>query len=103
MKPVADLRLHLLRRGAKRKAPILVSIGVPRPAGDSNWYCPVRLKGLIDSKERRIIGVDSWQALTLTLRFVKIMLRAEVQDGGELFHLGRKTTVDDLFADHPHG
>jgi hypothetical protein len=102
LKPVADLHLQLLRPGAKRKSLLHVNIGSPQPDGDS-WYCPIRLKGLVDKKEHRIFGVDSWQALTLALRFVEVMLRHEVREGGQLFFLGHKTSVGQLFASRIRG
>jgi hypothetical protein len=66
--------------------------------GDACAQAPVRLKGLVDGKERRIFGVDSWQALTLALRLVEALLKHEVKKGAKLFYLGEKTTVASLFA-----
>ena len=96
MKSVAVLRLHLVRRGRKRKSPLQVIVGAPQPDGD-DWCCPVRIKGL-DSKERRVFGVDSWQAMILALRLVEALLRHEVREGGELFWFGHKSSVGKLFA-----
>jgi len=97
LKLVANLRLHLVRRGSKRKSPLHVIIGAPQPDDDFAWYCPIRFKGL-GGKERRIFGVDSWQALILALRCVEAILRNEVRKGGQLFYLGHKTSVGRLFA-----
>ncbi len=97
MNPVADLRLQLMKRGTKRKSAVHVSIGAPQPDGN-DWCCPIRLKGLADSKEQRIFGVDSWQAMILALRVVEVMLQNEVRMGGKLYYLGVDTTVAKLFA-----
>jgi hypothetical protein len=97
LKLLTELRLQLLRRGAQRKTSLHVLIGAPQPDGDRAWYCPVRLKG-ISGKERRIIGIDSWQALILGIRFVELMLRREIREGGQLFWLGHKVRVGALFA-----
>ena len=102
MKPIADLRLQLLRRGAKRKSAVHVSIGAPQPDGN-DWCCPIRLKGLVDRKERRIFGVDSWQAIVLALRLAEAMLKNEVRKGGTLFYLGEETSVAKLFATRVRG
>jgi hypothetical protein len=87
----------LVRLGAQRKIPLHITIGVPQSDDEFDWCCPVRLKGL-DRKERRIFGVDSWQALTLALRLVEAMLRHEVRNGGQLFWLGHQVSVGRLFA-----
>ena len=102
MKPIAELRLQLMRRGAKRKWAVHVTIGAPEPDGN-DWCCPIRLKGLVDSKERRIFGVDSWQAVILALRFAETMLQNEVRKGGKLFYLGGETSVPKLFATQVRG
>lgn len=91
MKDVADLSLQMMRRGAKRKLPLLVTIWLYQP--DDECYCSVRLMGLDDSKGQRILGDDPWQALTRALRFVEVMLGQEVRKGTQLFYLGRKTSV----------
>jgi hypothetical protein len=97
LNPIADLRLQLVRRGAKRKSAVHVTIGAPQPDGN-DWSCPIRLKGLVDSKERRIFGVDSWQAIILAFRFAQAMLENEVRKGGKLYYLGGETSVAKLFA-----
>jgi hypothetical protein len=100
--PIADLRLQLLRCGAKRKSAVHVTIGAPQPDGN-DWCCPIRLKGLVVSEERRIFGVDSWQAIILSLRLAEAMLKNEVRKGGRLFYLGGETSVAKLFAPRVRG
>ncbi len=102
MKSIADLRLQLMRRGAKRKSAVEVTIGAPEPDGN-DWCCPIRLKGLVDSKERRVFGVDSWQAIILAIRLAEAMLKNEVRKGGKLFYLGGETSVAKLFATRVRG
>ena len=95
LKDVADLSLQMMRPGAKRKLPVLVTIWVYQQ-DDDDWYCSVRLMGLDDRKGQRIFGVDPWQALTRALRFVEVMLRREVRKGNQFFYLGHKTSVGKL-------
>jgi hypothetical protein len=102
LKPVADLRLQLLRRGAKRKSAVHVTIGAPEPERN-DWCCPIRLKGLVDNKERRIFGVESWQAIILALRLTEAMLQNEVRKSGKLFYLGEETTVAKILATRVRG
>jgi hypothetical protein len=102
LKPIADLRIQLMRRGAKRKSTVRITIGPPQPEG-KDWSCPIRLKGLVDNKERRIFGVDSWQAIILALRFAEAILQNEVRRGGKLFYLGGETSVAKLFATRRRG
>lgn len=97
MKAIAELRLQLLRRGAKRKSAVHITIGAPQPDGD-DWCCPIRLKGIVDDTDHRTFGVDSWQAIILALALAEIMIRNEVRNGGRLFYLGAETSVDELFA-----
>ena len=102
MSPIAELRLQVLRRSAKRKSAVQVKVGAPERDGE-DWTCPIRMKGLVDSKERRIFGVDSWQAMILALRLAEAMLQNEVRKGGKLFYLGGETSVAKLFATHLRG
>jgi len=95
--PIADLRLQLLRHGAKRKSTVHVTIGPPQPNGN-DWSCPIRLKGLVGNKERQIFGVDSWQAMTPALKCFDATLQNEIRKGGELYYLGGETSVAELFA-----
>lgn len=102
MTPIADLRLQLLRRGAKRKSAVRVTIGAPQPNGN-DWCCAIRFKGLIDNKERQLFGVDSWQAMILALKLAEAMLQNAVRKGGKLYYLGSETSVAKLFATRIRG
>ncbi|MSU76596.1 MAG: hypothetical protein EXS16_00735 [Gemmataceae bacterium] len=102
LQPVAEMRLQLLRPGAKRKVALHLCVGAPQPESD-DWYCPVLLKGLIDNKERRIVGVDSWQALILALGFVESLLQSEIRNGAQLFQLGHRTSIRSLFGSRVRG
>jgi hypothetical protein len=76
---------------------IRVSVGTPRRHPKLAWYCPIRISGL-DDKGARIFGVDSWQALTLALRYVEAKLRNEVRRGAHFCWYGKKVSVNRLFA-----
>ena len=102
MNQIADLRLQLIRPGAKRRSAVRVTIGAPEPDGQ-DWSCPIRFKGLGNGREQRIFGVDSWQAMILALRFAEGMLQNGVRKGGRLFYLGEEVTVSELFATRGRG
>ena len=73
---------------------ITVEIGMPYKVGDDpeSWACPVSIvplhKRLADQH-----GVDSLQALGLTMRLVRLVLEGFREDGGALSHDG---TTDDF-------
>ncbi|MBB5918438.1 hypothetical protein BJY24_007350 [Nocardia transvalensis] len=60
--PIAVRTLH---RGDE---PVTVEIGRPRPYMESeDFFCPFRITGIELQEEGYTVGVDSVQALTLTL------------------------------------
>lgn len=65
-----------------RQLAIEVRVGKPRP-DDRCWVCPVAVLG-VDSRPRNICGDESFQALTLGLRFVASELWLFVETGGQL-------------------
>jgi len=75
-------------------------IGLPRPHPEIDWVCPVSAKGLrLWQGPTNVMGIDSWQALSLAMRLMRTMLSAEVEEGAT-FHWEdgeHAIGIDDLF------
>lgn len=73
---------RILRNKDGRNIEIL--FGTPkRIEGEDDFYCPFQVKGMGDEKVRYAIGVDSFQALILSLKRLSIYVNAlpEVVNG----------------------
>lgn len=79
---IASLSLDMI---AKDGAVRLVRVSVDRPeqGSDGDWSCRVSLLGLAE-KPAHIFGVDSLQALTLGLAYVRSRLSLAVDRGNAL-------------------
>ncbi|HEY3901295.1 MAG TPA: hypothetical protein VGM54_21985 [Chthoniobacter sp.] len=78
-----------------------VEIGQPTPLSDqpgSDWCCPLTLP--FDNKERKLFGVDSWQALGLALSLVYSELAGFLERGGKLYY--PDTTDEFVLGDFSH-
>ena len=54
---------------------VKVSLGVPRPiTDDADWECPFRISGAGISRVEFGRGIDSMQALTTALDFIRVLL-----------------------------
>jgi hypothetical protein len=54
---------------------VRVSLGVPRPGtGEADWECPIRISGAGISRVESGRGIDSMQALTNALDFIRVLL-----------------------------
>ncbi len=60
------------------------SLEAPEKIDDESWGCTLRMSGFVD-KPRRVVGQDSWQALSLAFTLAEQLLTYFVQDGGTLF------------------
>lgn len=60
--------------GNSRK--ICVRLGKPQPSSSepSEYYCPLQIAGLGDERVDKIFGVDAFQALHLSLRYIALRL-----------------------------
>jgi len=83
-------------KGEKKR--LRVVVGRPYRVGDVSWACPVQLEGLFN-KLHDAVGVDSWQALGLTVGLVRQLLGYYVEDGGKLYweEGGQEMMLNDLF------
>lgn len=95
---IAERQLIGVKSNGERQR-ISLRIGLPYKSSDVDWACPVEAEGLY-KKLSDIHGVDSFQALMLTIGFLKKLLDGFVEDGGSLFWVDQKTEVnlDELFA-----
>ena len=54
---------------------VRVSLGMPRPGtGEADWECPFRISGAGISRVESGRGIDSMQALTNALDFIRVLL-----------------------------
>lgn len=81
---IAERRLTLIT-GTGEVKEIVVRIGRPERSPDrAEWACECQIVGLGESSARRIYGVDAFQSLQLTQRFISTMLnhyRKEAEGG----------------------
>ncbi len=84
--------------------PATVCLRVGRPEPHPHGYaCKVQAEGRSGWQgPTKIYGVDSWQALLLGLRFLRLMLDAEVDDGVISYRQGGEhaLNIEELFALH---
>src|ERR1041384_4525397 len=73
------------------------TIAAPEQIDSESWGCVVTMEGF-SSKPHRVVGQDSWQALTLAVRSFEQQLAYYLEDGGKLFWSGTKTpmTLQDI-------
>ena len=72
--PIAERRLTLIYDAGEARE-IVVRIGKPTLSPDqADFVCECQIVGLGESRVRRIHGIDAFQSLQLTLRFISTML-----------------------------
>lgn len=62
---------------------VTLTISMPSARSGGGWRAPVQLKGLED-RVHDIAGMDSWQALSLAMRFAGARLGHFVDSGWKL-------------------
>ena len=95
--PIANLEVICVRSSGER-FPVLIEIGRPYMVRDGKGSdcarCPVAMRGLHD-KLSDIAGEDTFQALTLALKFTRLMLEQFREKGGRvLFSEDGETDFD---------
>jgi len=71
---IAERRLTLISDTGESRE-IVVRIGKPAPSlNRADFACEYQIEGLGENKIRRIYGIDAFQSLHLTLRFISTML-----------------------------
>jgi hypothetical protein len=72
--PIAERRLTLISDAGEARE-IVVRIGRPALSPDhDNFVCECQIAGLGESSVHRIHGLDAFQSLQLTLRFISTVL-----------------------------
>jgi hypothetical protein len=83
--------------------PVCIRVGRPVPHPKGAWACPVQAEELrLWQGPSEICGEDSWQAPTLGLRFLQLMLAQEVERGAVLhWEDGEHAiSIEELFVLH---
>ena len=71
---IAERRLTF-RNGSPKPKEVRVIVGKPKESDHKqDYYCQVQILGLGDEKIRSVYGLDSMQALQLTIRFISAQL-----------------------------
>ncbi len=82
METIAERRLTLIT-GTGEVREIVVRIGKPERSPDHGEFaCECQIVGLGVGSVRRIYGLDAFQSLQLTLRFISTMLNHYRQEAG---------------------
>lgn len=65
-----------------------IQVLIGKPAlymGSSDYYCPIQIKGIGDERVEYAVGIDSVQALLLSLKRLEfILIRLNDETGGQL-------------------
>ena len=85
------------------RIPVIVAIGHPFPTPGGEWACPVSMVGLQESVAD-IHGLDSFQAISLAVAFVRDRLTYFIASGGRIVHptTGEGFPIDAYFPAKPN-
>ncbi|MGM1060323.1 DUF6968 family protein [Saccharothrix sp. Mg75] len=81
---VVERRLEAVAADGTR-SPVVVVLGAPRPdplSSNGDWCCPHRITGLGDEVVGRAFGVDSLQAMLLSVYKLRLELAARAEAAG---------------------
>ena len=83
---------------------VRLAIGRPYRVESGDWACPLALDGLHE-RLHDIHGVDSWQAMMLAVRLIKVLLGFVIENGGKLYWEkgGEEVSFNTLFLDEERG
>jgi len=73
--------------GTGERAAAMVAIGMPVYVPGEDWSCPYRIEGPGFAKDFFMVGIDSMQALILTLNTIDAELRALARNHSGHFEL----------------
>ena len=62
------------------KQTVQVHVGQPVQDGSGPWLCPYRIEGSSFQKQFRMVGEDSMQALSLTMKTIRVELEVLAKD-----------------------
>jgi hypothetical protein len=103
MDVIAEQRLLVVFPDGETK-PVILRIGRPFPHPKMDHVCPVQAEGLrLWQGPTEFVGVGTWHALMLAIRFLREMLTAEVERGAVFHSEGGEyaISIDELFVLHP--
>ena len=89
---IAQRELMCVKPTGERTA-VTLRIGVPYPASEVDWACPVELEGL-HTRLSDIHGVDSFQALMLAQGLLRRLMLHVVAEGGSFRNVQDDSLVD---------
>ena len=94
---ITERKIFSLSPDGQKKI-LRIAIGRPYQVDDVSWACPLKFEGLL-KKTINVVGIDSWQALNLTLALVRQLLNYYLEDGAELFweEGGENISLEELF------
>jgi hypothetical protein len=94
---VAERKLTCINREGHRFN-VIIRIGKPYLITDLDWACPVEAEGLYKTLADQH-GVDSIQALLLSIKLLKQLLRNIMENGGKIlvFEDEMELNIQDLF------
>lgn len=86
---IAERHLTLVSDTGKSRGTVTVRMGKPERSPDrSDFYCEVQISGLDNEVETRIYGLDAFQSLQLSVRFISTILNHYRQQGrGSIYWL----------------
>jgi hypothetical protein len=70
---IAERALTLIDENGNSRT-LSVTLGRPEQSSENEYCCPFRIVGLGDERVEKIYGMDAFQALQLTLRFIAFRL-----------------------------
>jgi hypothetical protein len=80
-KRIAEVKLRLITKDDMR-SDITIEICQPTQSKDGLWHTPIALHG--DYGWKNIFGEDSFQSLSLAIKFIRILLTSYLERGDRL-------------------
>ena len=82
--PIAERVIHAVAADG-HEFQLALRVGPAYRSSDVSWSCPVEAIGLHD-RLADIVGIDSWQVVQLSFRFLASLVAGFVERGGKLFY-----------------
>lgn len=92
--------VYCFDRSCDRTIELVASVSVPKPVGSiyGDHYCDVQIEVLLPDK-KRIFGVDAFQAVLLSIRFLETLLTHTRENYEVRNHDGTKYTLRDALLE----
>ena len=82
--PIAASRYWFAISPDGEEIDVEISVGVPTPTEHGEW-CSVASLGRLELKTYSILGIDSWQAIHLAMKFVSTRLMHFAESGWRFY------------------